>query len=183
VNLLEGAGTGALLLDAGATGGLAHHAALADEDDVAVRELLLELAGEATLDLVERLDLGNGDEDDDGLLAALDVDLAGRRDLERTELGLEVGDVVLEVEESLSDQRLGGIRSGAGRVGGPEDLGGDRLSVGRSVRGQYRCSEREGRTVLVRSSCSQAGRTPAPLHIAPAPRCCFPALPPRIPPD
>ena len=47
VNLLEGARTGALLLDARAAGGLAHHAALADEDDVAVRELLLELAGEA----------------------------------------------------------------------------------------------------------------------------------------
>lgn len=43
MNLLEGARTGALLLDARDTGGLAHHAALADEDDVTVGELLLEL--------------------------------------------------------------------------------------------------------------------------------------------
>ena len=47
VNLLEGARARALLLDARAAGRLAHHAALADEDDVAVRELLLELAGKA----------------------------------------------------------------------------------------------------------------------------------------
>lgn len=43
VNLLEGARAGAGLLGARAAGLLAHHAALADEDDVAVRELLLEL--------------------------------------------------------------------------------------------------------------------------------------------
>lgn len=43
MNLLEGARAGAGLLGARATGLLAHHAALADEDDVAVRELLLEL--------------------------------------------------------------------------------------------------------------------------------------------
>ena len=43
MNLLEGTGTGSLLLDAGATGRLAHHAALTDEDDVTVGELLLEL--------------------------------------------------------------------------------------------------------------------------------------------
>lgn len=43
MNLLEGTGTRTLLLDAGATGGLAHHAALSDEDDVTVGELLLEL--------------------------------------------------------------------------------------------------------------------------------------------
>jgi len=146
VNLLEGARARALLLDARAAGRLAHHAALADEDDVAVRELLLELAGEAArtgegasatlereheggrrgdgpaLDLVEGLDLGDRDEDDDGLLATLDVNLAGRRDLEGTELGLEVRDVVLEVEEGLGDEGLRGVRRGARRVGGPEDL-------------------------------------------------------------
>lgn len=129
VNLLEGTGTGSLLLDAGATGGLAHHAALTDEDDVTVGELLLELTSETTLDLVESLDLGDGDEDNDGLLSSLDVDLAGSGDLERAELSLEIGNVVLEVEEGLGDQRLGGIGSGAGRVGGPEDLGGSGLKT------------------------------------------------------
>ena len=80
------------------------------------------LTSETTLDLVESLDLGNRDEDDDSLLATLNVDLAGSRDLERAELSLEIGNVVLEVEESLSDQLLRGVRGSAGSVGGPEDL-------------------------------------------------------------
>lgn len=71
---------------------------------------------------MERLELRDRDEDDDRLLAALDVDLAGSRDLEGAELGLEVGNVVLEVEERLGDQGLGGVRRGARRVGSPEDL-------------------------------------------------------------
>lgn len=83
---------------------------------------MTDLTGEAALDLVERLELGNRDEDDDGLLAALDVDLTRGRDLEGAQLGLEVGNVVLEVEERLSDQALGGVRRGARRVGSPEDL-------------------------------------------------------------
>ena len=81
-----------------------------------------DLTGEAALDLVERLELRDRDEDDDRLLAALDVDLAGSRDLEGAELGLKVGNVVLEVEERLGDQGLGGVRRGARRVGSPEDL-------------------------------------------------------------
>ena len=75
-----------------------------------------DLTGEAALDLVERLELRDRDEDDDRLLAALDVDLAGSRDLEGAELGLEGGNVV------LGDQGLGGVRRGARRVGSPEDL-------------------------------------------------------------
>lgn len=71
---------------------------------------------------MERLELRDRDEDDDRLLAALDVNLAGSRDLEGAELGLEVGNVVLEVEERLGDQGLGGVRRGARRVGSPEDL-------------------------------------------------------------
>lgn len=87
------------------------------------------LTGETALDLVESLDLGNGDEDDDSLLASLDVDLASGRDLERAELSLEVGNVVLEVEEGLSDQRLRGVRGSARSVSGPEDLHGREASV------------------------------------------------------
>jgi hypothetical protein len=164
VHLLEGARTRALLLDARDASRLAHHAALADEDDVTVGELLLELTSEAAqgiesaqrsirknrqtrdgpaLDLVERLELGNGDEDDNRLLATLNVDLASSRDLEGTKLGLEVGNVGLEVEEGLrfdesaraarggatqetylSNKELGSIGSGAGRVGGASQLGG-----------------------------------------------------------
>lgn len=50
------------------------------------------------LDLVEGLELGNGDEDDNSLLAALNVNLLSGADLERSELNLELGDVGFEVE-------------------------------------------------------------------------------------
>lgn len=71
------------------------------------------------LDLVESLQLGNGDEDNDGLLAALDVDLTSRRDLEGSQLGLDLRDVVLQVQESLGDLLLnlgGGSARGVGRA-------------------------------------------------------------------
>ena len=42
----EGAAAGALLLDTRSARRLAKHATLGDEDDVAVRELLLELTGQ-----------------------------------------------------------------------------------------------------------------------------------------
>lgn len=64
MNLLQGPGAGAHLLLSRATGGLAHHAALADEDNVTVRELLLKLASKTSLNLVESLELRNGHEDD-----------------------------------------------------------------------------------------------------------------------
>lgn len=47
VNLLEGAGAGAWLLGARVAAWLADHAALGDEDDVTVGELLLELTGQS----------------------------------------------------------------------------------------------------------------------------------------
>lgn len=47
VDLLQRPASGALLLHSRDTGGLAHHAALADEHDVSVRELLLELPSES----------------------------------------------------------------------------------------------------------------------------------------
>jgi hypothetical protein len=42
---------------------------------VAVRELLLELTGQALLDLVEALEERDGDEDDNGLSAVTNLDL------------------------------------------------------------------------------------------------------------
>lgn len=79
-------------------------------------------AGSPLLDLVEGLGHGDRDEDNDGLLAALDVDLTGLGDLELTELRLEVRNVLLEVDKSLSDLLLNLGRSGLGRVGGPQDF-------------------------------------------------------------
>jgi hypothetical protein len=57
------------------TGRLGHNTALGDEKDVAVRELLLKLAGESLLNLVEGLQLRNGNEDDDSLLATTEFNL------------------------------------------------------------------------------------------------------------
>ena len=47
MNGSQGAGTGAHLLGTGSTGRLGHDAALSQEDNVAIRELLLELTGES----------------------------------------------------------------------------------------------------------------------------------------
>ena len=74
------------------------------------------------LDLVEGLELRNGDKDDDGLLATSDVDLPGGRDLEWSEIALELGDVVFEVDQSLGDAGLGFIGVGSGGVGGTQNL-------------------------------------------------------------
>ena len=71
---------------------------------------------------MERLELGDGDKDNDGLLATADIDLAGSRDLEWAELSLELGCAVLEVDDGLRDGGLSLIRRGPGRVGRAEDL-------------------------------------------------------------
>lgn len=74
------------------------------------------------LNLVESLKLRDGDKDDDGLLAAADVDLTGSRYLEGAELGLQLGHAALEIEESLRDGSLSLIGGCGGRVGRAEDL-------------------------------------------------------------
>jgi hypothetical protein len=55
--------------------GLGHDAALSDEENVTVRELLLELTGESLLDLVEGLELRNRDEDNNSLLTTANLNL------------------------------------------------------------------------------------------------------------
>jgi len=71
------------LVRAAAVGALGawEDAARGEDQDVAVRELLLELAGQALLDFVEAGEEGDGDEDDDGFFAVADFDLAGRNEL------------------------------------------------------------------------------------------------------
>ena len=71
---------------------------------------------------MEGLELGDGDKDDDSLLAPADVDLTGGRDLEGAELALELRRAVLKVDYSLRDGSLGFIGGGPGRVGRAEDL-------------------------------------------------------------
>jgi hypothetical protein len=74
------------------------------------------------LNLVEGLELGHGDEDNDRLLATTDVDLTSGRDLERAELSLEVTNRVLEVNEGLGDAELDLVGLGVYRVRGAVDL-------------------------------------------------------------
>jgi hypothetical protein len=57
------------------TSRLRHDTALSNEENVTVRELLLELTGESLLDLVEGLELRNGNEDNDSLLATTNLNL------------------------------------------------------------------------------------------------------------
>ena len=71
---------------------------------------------------MESLELGHGDEDDNSLLAALDVDLLGSGDLEGSELSLELGDVGLEVEDGLDNNGLSLSGRAGGGVGRSEDL-------------------------------------------------------------
>lgn len=86
------------------------------------------------LNLVESLEHGHGDKDDDGLFPTLDVDLFGGRDGELLQLGLELGDVGLQVQDGLGDG-LFDLVGGTGRgVGGSLNFG--------SVRGHDDCGDR-----------------------------------------
>lgn len=75
------------------------------------------------LDLVESLEHGHGDKDDDGLLSSLDIDLLGGGDGELLQLGLELGDVGLQVEDGLGDGLLDLVGGAGGGVGGTLNLG------------------------------------------------------------
>ena len=140
----EGTRTRTLLLNTGSPCGLAQHPSLGNKDNMAVRELLLEFTGEPRsferiqlnsdfhiflrpgytplLNLVEGLQLRDGDKDDNGLLSATDIDFTGSGDLKGTELSLELGDVVFEVDQSLGDAGLCFIGVGSGGVGGTQNL-------------------------------------------------------------
>ena len=65
------------------------------------------------LNFAEGLDLRDGYEDHDCLATTLDLNLTGGTDLKRTEFGVEVWDIGLQVEDSLGYQKLGLIRGGA----------------------------------------------------------------------
>jgi len=78
---------------------------LSNDDEVLSAELLLELADESRLDLLELGELWHGHEQDDGLLASRSVHLARARQVQLTQLHLEVTGG-LEVEHGLGDLAL-----------------------------------------------------------------------------
>lgn len=82
------------------------------------------------LNSVESLDLGNRNKDNNSLLSTLSVNLLCGRDLELPQLGLELWDILLEVDEGLSDCLLNLRWCGFGCVGGPVDLALERHDVG-----------------------------------------------------
>jgi hypothetical protein len=123
----QGAAVGALLLlavaGAGGALGARQDAARGQEEDVAVGELLLELTGEAgmvlegaehdesggegslpLLDAVEALQGGDGDKDDDSLLAVADLDLIKTRRVSVRAPGRNLGPlpVLSRCRESVS---------------------------------------------------------------------------------
>lgn len=132
VDSSKSAGSWASLLLARVASRLGHDAALSNKENVTVRELLLELTGESLLNLVEGLELRNRDKDDDSLLATTNLDLnlvvtknlalipfiakilssgtithlLGRRDLKGSEFLLELSDIVLKIEKSLSNAQF-----------------------------------------------------------------------------
>lgn len=108
----------ALLLDTRCPRRFSEHPALGNEHNVTFGELFLKLPCEPGikissdspkqlsrngnpdapgLNLMEGLELRDGDKDNNGLLAAADIDLPGSRDLQSVEFSLEIGNVVFEV--------------------------------------------------------------------------------------
>ena len=90
----------------GAAAVLVEDGALGDDDDVATRELLLELADELLLDAVVLLEETVRHKHDDGLGAAGDVDLLSSGDVKILQVDLDLRGGDLQVEELLSDQLL-----------------------------------------------------------------------------
>jgi hypothetical protein len=71
----QGARSGTRLLTVVATARNSQDAALGNENNVTVRELLLKLTGDLGLDLLERLLVGDGNEDNDSLLTSANFNL------------------------------------------------------------------------------------------------------------
>jgi hypothetical protein len=74
------------------------------------------------LDLPERLQLGNRNENNDSLLSTSNINFPGSRDLERAKLGLKLWDVVLEVNQSLCNVGFSLVGGLIGSVGGAENF-------------------------------------------------------------
>lgn len=92
---------------------LGENPASANEKHVLARELLLELADEASVDALEALEKREGDRDDNGLDTARDVNLLGASNVQVTEIRLEVRVASqLKIVESLSNELLNSIGLG-----------------------------------------------------------------------
>jgi hypothetical protein len=86
--------------------GAGKNAAGCEDEDVTVRELLLELTGETLLHTVETLEGWDGDKDDNCLLAVANFNLSCGNELKRSECGLEICGIGLEIVQSTSNAGL-----------------------------------------------------------------------------
>jgi len=92
VHSSEGSGHRAgALLESGSVESLREDGSLGDNHNVSATELLLKLADDSVLDLVEILQLAERHEDDDGLAATVKVELLSSGDVSAVELSLELG--------------------------------------------------------------------------------------------
>ena len=66
-----------LLLVSGLSSGLGEDSSLGEDDDVLARELLLKLSDDLLVDLLPRLHLWEGDEEDDSLSAGSNLEFFG----------------------------------------------------------------------------------------------------------
>jgi len=116
VNGCQGARPRAFLLVLGAslTGGLREDLPLPDEDNVLAAELLLELAHQPDLDLLERLQLRLRDVNYDRFLI-VELNFTRLRDVKLPQLRLEVG-VHFQLKQGLGDLGFKSIGLGATRL-------------------------------------------------------------------
>ena len=93
---------GALLLSLAVVARLlSDNAALADDNNVLATELLLELANQADVKTLELAELVEGDGQDNSLLAIVNLELLGTKNVEVAELSLEFS--IAHVDQELSD--------------------------------------------------------------------------------
>lgn len=86
---------------------------LSDDDHMSTTELLLQLTDETRLDLVEVLQLLEGNEYNDSLSPGIHFDLLGGADVEVMKVSFELSGTHLEVQQLIGDLVLEIIGSGS----------------------------------------------------------------------
>mmetsp|Transcript_16388 Transcript_16388/g.32816 ORF Transcript_16388/g.32816 Transcript_16388/m.32816 type:complete len:220 (+) Transcript_16388:114-773(+) len=96
--------------------GLGEDGSLSNNDHVSAAELLLELADNSRLDLVEILQLAERNKDDDSLAASIQFHLLGSGYIQSVEISLKLSGRGLQVEKLLCNRELKLVGHGAARL-------------------------------------------------------------------
>ena len=105
VDSSQGSGSWSLLELLGLSGWLWQDSSLSQENNVSVWELLLQLSGQSGLDLSVTSNRWNWDEDGQSLLTAGNIEFLDGLELQRSQVGLQVG-LGFQVDESLGNLQL-----------------------------------------------------------------------------